>query len=197
MAVKKSKGLGNNPLDRGIFSKTDSTEENPEAELKTQDSRVEKQESKVKTQESRVENQESTELEPSTESQESKVKSQESRIENQEFSSKNKESRVKTQDSRVKTQESRVENQESRFLNREQAELKGTNVRLPIELIDWVDDLVKQGSRDKNKSRIPKEVWFQAALELFQAMPVDWDDISDEDELRDALKSLESRIKNL
>ena len=169
MAVNKSKGLGNNPLSSGIFSKTDSTEENPGVQLKSQESRVDNQESKVKSQESRVENLEFTELEPSTESQESKVNSQ----------------------------ESRVENQEPRFLNREQAELKGTNVRLPIELIDWVDDLVKQGSRDKNKSRIPKEVWFQAALELFQAMPVDWDDISDEDELKDKLKSLESRLKSL
>jgi hypothetical protein len=82
-------------------------------------------------------------------------------------------------------------------LNREQAELRGTNVRLPIELIDWVDDLVKSGSRDKNKSRIPKEVWFQAAIELFKAMPVDWDSISSEEELRDKLNTLESRLKNL
>ncbi|EAW36017.1 hypothetical protein [Lyngbya sp. PCC 8106] len=162
MAVKKSKGLGSNPLDRGIFSKTDSQEEPPEVELKSQESGVEIQQSKVKSQESR------------------KQKDSES-----------------SQESTVNTQESRVKSVESRFLNREQAELKGTNVRLPIELIDWVDDLVKQGSRDKNKSRIPKEVWFQAALELFQAMPVDWDDISDEDELKDKLKSLESIIKNL
>ncbi|EAW35858.1 hypothetical protein [Lyngbya sp. PCC 8106] len=149
MAVKKSKGLGSNPLDRGIFSKTDSQEESEDVELKSQESR---------------------ELEPSTDSQESRVKD---------------------------GVESKVESQESRFLNREQAELKGTNVRLPIELIDWVDDLVKQGSRDQNKSRIPKEVWFQAALELFKAMPVDWDDISNEDELQNKLKSLESIIKNL
>ena len=169
MAVKKSKGLGSNPLSSGIFSKTDSPEEQPEAELKSLESRVESQEFSRKNKESRVKSQESRELEPSTESQES----------------------------RVKGVESKVESQESRFLNREQAELKGTNVRLPIELIDWVDDLVKQGSRDKNKSRIPKEVWFQAALELFQAMPVDWDDISDEDELKDKLKSLESRLKSL
>jgi hypothetical protein len=94
-------------------------------------------------------------------------------------------------------QESTIKSQESRFLNREQAELRGTNVRLPIELIDWVDDLVKSGSRDKNKSRIPKEVWFQAAIELFQSMPVDWDSISSEEELRDKLNTLESRLKNL
>lgn len=148
MAVKKSKGLGSNPLSSGIFSKTDSQEKSPEVEVKSQESKKQ---------------------EPS----------------------------APPQEQTVKTQESSIKSVESRFLNREQAELKGTNVRLPIELIDWVDDLVKQGSRDKNKSRIPKEVWFQAALELFQAMPVDWDTISDEDELREILNSLESRIKNL
>ncbi|MGB3191121.1 MAG: hypothetical protein WBB43_17070 [Limnoraphis sp.] len=148
MAMKKSKGLGSNPLSSGIFSRTDSQEKSPDVELESQKSRK-------------------------------------------------PEASVPTQEQTVNTQESRVKSVESRFLNREQAELKGTNVRLPIELIDWVDDLVKQGSRDKSKSRIPKEVWFQAALELFQAMPVDWDDISDEDELKDKLKSLESRIKSL
>lgn len=148
MAVKKSKGLGSNPLSSGIFSKTDSPEESPDVELKSQESRK-------------------------------------------------PEASVPTQEQAVNTQESRVKSVESRFLNREQAELRGTNVRLPIELIDWVDNLVKQGSRDKNKSRIPKEVWFQAALELFQSMPIDWDDISSEEELRDKLNTLESRLKNL
>lgn len=167
MAVKKNKGLGSNPLSSGIFSKTDSSEES--SEVKSQESRVESEESKPKRTESRVKSQESRKKEPSQ----------------------------VHQDSRVKNIESRVESVESRFLNREQAELRGTNVRLPIELIDWVDDLVKQGSRDKNKSRIPKEVWFQAALELFQSMPVDWDNISDEEELRETLNSLESRLKNL
>ena len=145
MAMKKSKGLGSNPLSSGIFSKTDSSEAEETPEVKSLESRK---------------------------------------------SEASAEPTVNTQDSIVKSQD-------SIFLNREQAELRGTNIRLPIELIDWVDDLVKQGSRDKNKSRIPKEVWFQAALELFQSMPVDWDNISDEDELREALKNLESRLKNL
>lgn len=182
MAVKKSKGLGSNPLSSGIFSKTDSSEVEETPELKSLESRVERKESKPKSAESRVKSQESRKQEPSQPSQESRP---------------NRAGGNNTQDSRVKSIESRVENVESRFLNREQAELRGTNVRLPIELIDWVDDLVKQGSRDKNKSRIPKEIWFQAALELFQSMPVDWDDISDEEELRETLNSLESRLKNL
>ncbi len=173
MAIKKSKGLGSNPLSSGIFSKTDSETETPE--VKSQESRVESKESKSKR----------------TESRHSRVGG------NKSNESRNQEASAYSQDSLVKTQESRLESVESRFLNREQAELRGTNVRLPIELIDWVDDLVKQGSRDKNKSRIPKEVWFQAALELFQSMPVDWDDISDEEELRDTLERLESRLKSL
>ncbi len=187
MAVKKSKGLGSNPLSSGIFSKTDSpeAEETPEVKVKSQESRVKQNESRVESKDSTVDGERF--VLSGVEGSRS-VKSQESRLQ------KDSES---TQESTINTQESRVKNVESRFLTREQAELKGTNVRLPIELIDWVDDLVKQGSRDKNKSRIPKEVWFQAALELFKAMPVDWDTVSDEDELREELNSLESRIKNL
>jgi hypothetical protein len=184
MAVKKSKGLGSNPLSSGIFSKTDSPEKPPA---------VKSQESRAEGKDSTVDGERSDAL---SLSKGRSVKSQESR--KQKDSESTQESTVNTQELTVSGVEpSRVKSVESTFLNREQAELKGTNVRLPIELIDWVDDLVKQGSRDKNKSRIPKEVWFQAALELFQAMPVDWDTISDEDELRDALNSLESRIKNL
>ncbi|NJN74645.1 MAG: hypothetical protein HC799_18570 [Limnothrix sp. RL_2_0] len=88
---------------------------------------------------------------------------------------------------------SRVKNQESRFLESEVKEK--VNLRLPIELNDWLDDLVKQGKR-LHGSKIPKEVWVQAALELFKAMPMDWKDIDSPETLQAQLKSLESSIKN-
>ncbi|MCL2928004.1 MAG: hypothetical protein O4861_22360 [Trichodesmium sp. St16_bin4-tuft] len=66
----------------------------------------------------------------------------------------------------------------------------------PNTVVDWVDDLVKKGSRSKQKSRIPKEVWFQAALELFRSMPVDWEEITNEEDLRRKLEELESRINS-
>lgn len=166
MAINKSKGLGSNPLDRGIFSKTENSH------INTQESTLNNSDSNINTQESTLNIQQ-----PSSKSSDSVRPDQ-------------------AQDSRVTTQDSALNNQESVFLNREQEDLRGTSVRLPSELIDWVDELVRQGSRSKHKSRIPKEVWFQAALELFRAMPVDWEQITNEDELLTQLQHLESIIKS-
>ncbi|MBD1835274.1 hypothetical protein H6F61_21965 [Cyanobacteria bacterium FACHB-472] len=91
-------------------------------------------------------------------------------------------------------QEPRIENQESRFL--EKGEREAVNLRLPLELNDWLNELLKQGKR-RHGSKIPKEVWLQAALELFKAMPVNWEEIDSEESLRETLLNLESRIKNL
>lgn len=88
-------------------------------------------------------------------------------------------------------QESTLKNKESRFLDK--GEREAVNLRLPIELNDWLNDLLKQGKR-KHGSKIPKEVWVQAALELLQAMPVNWEDIDSEESLREMLLNLESRI---
>lgn len=91
-------------------------------------------------------------------------------------------------------QESRLKNQESRFL--EKGEREAVNLRLPLELNDWLNELLKVGKR-RHGSKIPKEVWLQAALELFRAMPVNWEEIDSEDSLRETLHFLESRIKNI
>ncbi len=90
-------------------------------------------------------------------------------------------------------QESTLKNKESRFLDK--GDREAVNLRLPIELNDWLNDLLKQGKR-KHGSKIPKEVWVQAALELLKAMPVNWEEIDSEESLREILLSLESRIKN-
>ncbi len=99
-----------------------------------------------------------------------------------------------TQPPEPKNQEPRIENQESRFL--EKGEREAVNLRLPIELNDWLNELLKVGKR-RHGSKIPKEVWVQAALELFKAMPVNWEEIDSEESLRQTLLNLESRIKNL
>lgn len=88
---------------------------------------------------------------------------------------------------------SRIKNQESRFL--EDAEKEKVNLRLSIEINDWLDDLIKQGKR-LHGSKIPKEVWVQAALEFFQAMPIEWEDIDSVETLQTQVKGLESRLKN-
>jgi hypothetical protein len=99
-----------------------------------------------------------------------------------------------TQPPESKIQESKLKNQESRFL--EKGEREAVNLRLPIELNDWLNELLKVGKR-RHGSKIPKEVWVQAALELFKAMPVNWEEVDSEESLREALLNLESRIKNI
>ncbi len=96
------------------------------------------------------------------------------------------------EESLSKNQESRIINQESSFLI--DGEKEKINLRLSLELNDWLDNLLKQGKR-KHGQKIAKEVWVQAALELFRAMPINWEEIQTEEELRSTLLKLESRIK--
>jgi hypothetical protein len=98
------------------------------------------------------------------------------------------------QEPRENNQESILKNKESLFL--EKGEKEAVNLRLPIQLNDWLNDLLKQGKR-RHGSKIPKEVWVQAALELLKAMPVNWEEIDSEESLREILLNLESRIKSL
>ncbi|MEA5507734.1 hypothetical protein VB735_32530 [Halotia wernerae UHCC 0503] len=105
----------------------------------------------------------------------------------------NQESTNNNQESTNNNQESINNNQESRFLIK--SEREAVNLRLPLELNDWLNDLLKKGKR-QHGAKIPKEVWVQAALELFRAMPVSWSEIDSEESLREILKNLESRIKN-
>ena len=75
-------------------------------------------------------------------------------------------------------------------------ERESVNLRLPLELNDWLNDLLKKGKR-RHGAKIPKEIWVQAALEIFQALPVDWEKVKDEENLRQLLNNLESSFKNL
>lgn len=90
-------------------------------------------------------------------------------------------------------QESRLNNKESFFLN--ESEKEKVNFRIPIDLNDWLDDLVKQGKR-RHGSKIPKEIWVQAALELFKNLPVNWEEIESTEDLRAKLIFIESSFKS-
>ena len=90
-------------------------------------------------------------------------------------------------------QESRLNNKESFFLN--ESEKEKVNFRIPIDLNDWLDDLVKQGKR-RHGSKIPKEIWVQAALELLKNLPVNWEEIESTEDLRDKLIFIESFFKS-
>jgi hypothetical protein len=110
---------------------------------------------------------------------------------------------TKTEETVAKTeniQESIINNiaigkaQEFEFIgDREKERL---NLRLPIDLNDWLDGLVKKGKRNHGR-KIPKEVLMQAALEFFQRLPIEWENIKDIEELRSTLKNIESRINNI
>lgn len=73
-------------------------------------------------------------------------------------------------------------------------ELDKVTLRIPIELNDWLDSLLKQGKR-KHGQKISKEVWVQAALELLRSMPVDWAEVQSIDQMREQLKILENGIQ--
>ena len=98
------------------------------------------------------------------------------------------------QDSRFKKEESRIKNQENSqdvdFLR--DCDREKVNFRLPSELNDWLDDLIKTGKR-KHGHKIPKEIWVQAALELMKELSVEWTEVTSIDELRTKLASIVER----
>lgn len=92
--------------------------------------------------------------------------------------------------------ESRKQQTETSFLKEPvEAGREKVSLTLPPELNDWLDDLVKQGRRHHGQ-KIPKQIWVQAAIELLQALPVDWYSINSMDTLREELQKIESRIQN-
>lgn len=103
--------------------------------------------------------------------------------------------------SELDTPRQEEENQESRILIQESSFLSDTgkekvNLRLPIEINDWLDELIKKGKRNHGH-KIPKETWVQAALEFFRALPVDWEGVESVERLKEEIKNLESRIKKM
>ncbi|MBD2652010.1 hypothetical protein H6G45_00590 [Synechocystis sp. FACHB-383] len=92
-----------------------------------------------------------------------------------------------------KTPETGNQNPENGFLQASR-ELDKITLRIPIELNDWLDSLLKQGKR-KHGQKIPKEIWVQAALELLRSMPVDWAEVQDLEQMREKLKILENGIQ--
>ena len=95
------------------------------------------------------------------------------------------------QENRLKKTDSTKQNKEFNFLA--EADKEKVNMRLPLELVDWLDELVKNGKR-LHGQKIPKEIWIQAALELLRSAPIDWQEVDSLDSLRHNLKSLSSRL---
>lgn len=180
--AKPRSALGINPLSQGIFSKTVSPEAPPVEDFKNQESSNQD----LQNQESSLLNIESIEQDQATPEPLQSPPAQDDLIPNQK-------SRKQNQESRIKKKESVIKQPESSFLNEELVER--VNLRLSVEMNDWLDSLLKQGKRTHGR-KIPKETWVQAALEIFRALPVDWQTIDSEESLRAVLLDLESRFKN-
>ena len=100
--------------------------------------------------------------------------------------------RIKNQETEgptTKKEVSRKKNQE--FLGEGRREK--VNLQIPGALNDWLDDLIKADKRQHGR-KIPKQVWVQGAIELMQAMPVDWREVKDEGQLREALMGLAGKV---
>ena len=102
----------------------------------------------------------------------------------------NQESRFKKEDSRIKNLES---SQDVNFLR--DSDREKVNFRLPSELNDWLDDLIKTGKR-KHGHKIPKEIWVQAALELMKGLSEEWTEVTSIEELRTKLASIVEQNNN-
>jgi hypothetical protein len=90
--------------------------------------------------------------------------------------------------------ESRNKNLENRFLiDIEDGSKESIGLQVTAEINDWLDEVVKVGRR-KHGKKIPKQVWIQAGVELLRAMPVEWDEVKDLDELRGKLEELSRAI---
>ena len=182
--AKSRSALGINPLSQGIFSKTASPPAVETDELKNQElgiQQLQNQESSLLKIDSIEQNQETAEP-PQPDTTQESAPSQPPR-----------KTRKQKQEKIINNQESVINKAETSFLNEEAVER--VNLRLSVEINDWLDSLLKQGKRTHGR-KIPKETWVQAALELFRALPVDWQAIDSEASLRQALAELESRISN-
>lgn len=71
----------------------------------------------------------------------------------------------------------------------EGSDKEAIGLQVTTEINDWLDEVVK-ASRRKNGKKLKKQVIIQAGVELLRAMPVDWTDIGDLNELRGKLEEL-------
>ena len=120
---------------------------------------------------------------------EEEVSNQESRIKNIDTDAMIQPSEVAQIESTKK--ESSNSGTETNYLTEQVTER--VNLRLSVEINDWLDGLLKQGKR-RHGRKISKETWVQAALEFFRALPVDWQAVESEQSLRSVLSGLEKRI---
>ncbi|MBD2115198.1 MULTISPECIES: hypothetical protein [Cyanophyceae] len=76
----------------------------------------------------------------------------------------------------------------------EGSDKESIGLQVTRDINDWLDEVVKEGRR-KHGKKLKKQVIIQAGIELLRAMPVDWTDIGDLDELRAKLSELKESCR--
>ena len=101
-----------------------------------------------------------------------------------------------SQTDKAEKEESRIKNQESIVFNltNKDLEKEKINLRLPLELNDWLDSIVKRSKR-LHGHKIPKEIWVQSALELFKSLPIDWESVDSIEELQNQIQYCSNKLK--
>lgn len=111
--------------------------------------------------------------------------------------SKSTEKRQESQnlENRKKNLENRKKKSTAGFLQDiESSDKESIGLQVTTEINDWLDDVVK-ASRRKTGRKLPKQVLIQAGIELLRAMPVDWTEVGDIEELRNKLSQVVTLVE--
>lgn len=118
--------------------------------------------------------------------------------ENSETSEPSKSTSRKKQESKnVETRKKNLENikKKSEFLyDIENSKKESIGLQVTTEVNDWLDEVVKASRRNTGR-KLPKQVLIQAGIELLRAMPVDWAEVGDIEEMRSKLSQVVSWVE--
>jgi hypothetical protein len=106
-------------------------------------------------------------------------------------------SRKKQESENVESKKKNLENIKKKsgfLLDIESSDKESIGLQVTTEVNDWLDGVVK-ASRRKTGRKLPKQVLIQAGIELLRAMPVDWTEVGDIEELRSKLSQIESMVE--
>lgn len=62
------------------------------------------------------------------------------------------------------------------------------NVRLPAELNDWLNDVVRRTKRSHG-AKVPKESLIEAAVEFIKELDINWESMKNKEEIMELLRS--------
>jgi DNA mismatch repair ATPase MutL len=209
MASKKDP-LGNNPLSKGIFSKTESVRsiviedveenisQNPESRIQNPATSNQQPVTSNQQPATRIQN-------PTTSSQQPVASNQNLNLEytNQQPATSNQNPEPIKHKPAASNQnpESRIHKTQTRIHKTEYSlllddEKDKITLQVSTDINDWLDNLVRSSKR-KHGKKIEKQVWTQAALQLLRFLPLDLTAIDTPECLESELKNLVYRLQNM